>query len=56
MKKVASILAVVVFAVGMLATQAENVLDFDFDIENMLACGSCNGDDDPREGSGNGAV
>jgi hypothetical protein len=57
MKKVASILAVVVFAVGMFATQAENVLDFDFDIENMLACGDCNGsNDDPREGSGNGAV
>lgn len=41
MKKVASIVAVVVFAVGMLATQAESTLDFDFDIENMLACGDC---------------
>lgn len=56
MKKVASILAVVVFAVGMFATQAENVLDFDFDIENMLTCNACGGDDDPRGGSGNGAV
>lgn len=56
MKKVASILAVLVFAVGMLATQAENVLDFDFDIETMLACAECGGGDDPREGSGNGAV
>lgn len=49
MKKVASIVAVVLFAVGMLATQAENVLDFDFDIENMLTCGDCGGNEDPRK-------
>jgi len=45
MKKIASILAVVVFAVGMLATQAESALDFDFDIENMLTCGDCSGNE-----------
>ena len=50
MKKVASILAVVVFAVGMIATQAEKI-DLDFDIETMLACGDCNKDDD-RGGNG----
>lgn len=49
MKKVASIVAVVLFAAGMFATQAENVLDFDFDIETMLACGDCGGDDNPRD-------
>ncbi len=51
MKKVASIVAVVLFAVGMLATQAENVLDFDFDIENMLTCNDCSGGEDPRGGN-----
>lgn len=49
MKKIASILAVAIFALGMIATQADNV-DFDFDIETMLTCGDCSGDDDPREG------
>lgn len=49
MKKVASILAVVVFAVGMIATQADQI-DFDFDIETMLTCGDCGGDD-PRGGT-----
>lgn len=49
MKKVASILAVVVFAVGMIATQADKI-DFDFDIETMLTCGDCTGGgDDGRE-------
>lgn len=47
MKKVASIVAVIVFAVSMFATQAENVLDFDFGIENMLTCDDC-GDEPPR--------
>ncbi|CAN0590401.1 unnamed protein product, partial [Laminaria digitata] len=46
MKKVASIVAVVLFAVGMLATQAEDVLDFDFDITTMLACDDCGVDND----------
>lgn len=41
MKKVTSIVAAVAFTVGMFATQAEKVLDFDFSIENMLACGLC---------------
>ena len=49
MKKVAGFVAVVLFALGLFATQLENTVDFDFDIENMLACGDCGGDDDPRE-------
>jgi len=40
MKKVVSILAVAVFAVSMIATQADKI-DFDFDIETMLACPDC---------------
>ena len=49
MKKVASILAVVAFAVGMIVTQVDKI-DFDFDIENMLACGDCSGGgDEPRD-------
>jgi len=40
MKKVASILAVALFAFGMIATQADKI-DFDFDIETMLACAAC---------------
>jgi hypothetical protein len=40
MKKVASILAVVLFAVAMIAAQA-NQVEFDFDIETMLACFDC---------------
>lgn len=55
MKKVASIVAVVLFAVGMLATQAENVLEFDFDIENMLTCNDCDPKDDRRPPSNNNA-
>lgn len=55
MKKVASIVAVVLFAVGMFATQAENVLDFDFDIENMLTCGDCDVPDTPRPTPNNNA-
>lgn len=51
MKKVASILAVVVFAVGMFATQAENIVDFDFDIENMLTCNDCTGEEGNRGGN-----
>lgn len=51
MKKVASILAVAVFALGMIATQADKI-DFDFDIETMLTCGDCAGSgDDPRGGT-----
>ena len=50
MKKVASIVAVVVFALGLFATQIENTIDLGFDIENMLACGDC-GTDDPRGGT-----
>ncbi len=41
MKKVASILAVVLFALGMFSTQIENTLDANFDLESMLACGNC---------------
>lgn len=53
MKKVASILAVAVFAIGMIATQADKI-DFDFDIETMLACGDC---DDPwDDGDGRGLI
>lgn len=51
MKKVASIVAVVVFAIGLFATQMENTIDFSFDIENMLACGDCSGGGDPRGGT-----
>ena len=51
MKKVASIVAVVVFALGLFATQMESTIDLGFDIENMLACGDCSGGDDPRGGT-----
>jgi len=48
MKKVLSIVAVVVFAVGMFATQADKI-DIEFDIETMLACKICgNPEHDPR--------
>ncbi|MFS4491510.1 hypothetical protein [Maribacter sp. 2308TA10-17] len=49
MKKVAGILAVVAFTVGMFVTQVDK-MDFDFDIETMLACVDCD-DDDPRGGT-----
>jgi len=49
MKKVVSILAVVMFAVGMIATQADK-MDFNFDIETMLTCNDCE-PDDPRGGT-----
>lgn len=51
MKKVASVVAVAIFALGLFATQMENTIDFDFDIENMLACSDCGGDDNPRGGT-----
>ena len=52
MKKVASIVAIVAFALGLFATQMDNDLDLGFDIENMLACGDCDqGNDDPRGGT-----
>ena len=41
MKKVTSIVAVVVFALGLFATQIDNTIDFGFDMENMLACDNC---------------
>jgi hypothetical protein len=50
MKKIASILAVALFALGMIATQADN-FDIDFDIETMLACSNCDPGDDPRGGT-----
>ncbi|MFK7812464.1 MAG: hypothetical protein AB8B59_08220 [Maribacter sp.] len=50
MKKVASILAVAVFALGMIATNVDKI-DFDFDIETMLACGDCDPPEDPRGGN-----
>jgi len=57
MKKVASIVAIALFAVGMLATQAEDVLDFDFDITTMLACDDCTGGDNTgRGGTGNNGI
>ncbi|WP_171037029.1 hypothetical protein [Maribacter algarum] len=49
MKKVASILAVAVFAVSMIATQAEKI-DLDFDLATMLTCADCP-DEDPRGGT-----
>ncbi len=51
MKKVASVVAVVVFALGLFATQMDDSIDFGFDIENMLACDDCSGGDDPRGGT-----
>ncbi len=48
MKKVAGIVAVVVFTVGLFATQIEKTIEFGFDIENILACANCSGDIDPR--------
>ncbi len=48
MKKIASVVAVVVFAMGLFATQIENTIELGFDIENMLACANCSGGDDPR--------
>ena len=52
MKKVASVVAIIVFAVGLFATQMDNSIDFGFDIENMLACDDCNGTDSSRGGNG----
>lgn len=48
MKKVASILAVAVFALGLFATQIDTTLDFDF--ETAFACGDCDSGD-PRGGN-----
>lgn len=48
MKKVASIFAVVVFTVGLFATQlADNTISID-DMENAIACGSCDSKSDDR--------
>lgn len=51
MKKVAGIVAVVVFSVGLFASQIENTIEFGFDIENILACSRCSGGGDPRGGT-----
>ena len=51
MKKIASVVAVVVFAIGLFATQIENTIEFGFDIENILACANCSGGSDPRGGT-----
>lgn len=51
MKKVASIFAVVVFTVGLFATQlADNSISLD-DIENAIACGDCDSRADNRGGN-----
>ncbi len=48
MKKVASILAVVVFTVGLFATQlADNSISL-ADFENAIACGDCDDKNDDR--------
>jgi len=49
MKKVASILAVVVFTLGMFATQTNDILENVFDIENALACAGCYAEGDDRD-------
>lgn len=50
MKKVASIFAVVVFTVGLFATQlADNTISLD-DIENAIACADCDMKSDDRGG------
>jgi len=49
MKKAASILAVVLFTIGMFATQTNDILNTAFDIENALACDGCSADKDDRD-------
>lgn len=47
MKKIASILAVALFALGLFATQIDTT--FDFDIETAFACGDCDRGDNRRD-------
>jgi len=44
MKKVVSIVAVVVFALGLFATQTEIGIDITTDIANAIACYDCDPD------------
>ncbi|VAW15854.1 hypothetical protein MNBD_BACTEROID03-2383 [hydrothermal vent metagenome] len=48
MKKVTSIVAVVIFTLGMFATQTNDILENVFDIENALACGGCYAESEDR--------
>ncbi len=49
MKKAASIIAVVLFTLGMFATQTNDILENVFDIENALACTGCSVEGDDRD-------